>query len=145
VTGCAVILHASLFGKHGSKSEGRFTPTLTREGDAVGRELIENHKFGLSGLNHAFKGLLLGVSLHLRVKATSSNPRKLDAESATPTHNAREAPLCFAGNRWHCRYVVGSQRYRRSPNKGLGRWARRKLSEVQRLKMQVKGGVPAVI
>jgi hypothetical protein len=51
---------------------------------------------------------ILGVSLRLQVDATLSNPRKLDSESATPTHNAREAPLCFAENRWHRCYVVGS-------------------------------------
>jgi hypothetical protein len=121
----------------------RFTPTLTHGGDAFGRELVGNHRFGSSGLNLVFEGLLLEMILRLRVKATSSNPCKSDSESATPTHNAMEASLCFAGNHWHRRYVVGSRRYQRSPDEGLGRRAMRKLSGAWR--MWVEGGVPTVI
>jgi hypothetical protein len=78
---------------------------------------------------------VLGMSLHLRVKAISSNPCKSDSESATPTQNVREAPLCFAG----------SQRYRRSLGKGLERRVRRKCLGASRLRTRVKGGMPAVI
>jgi hypothetical protein len=145
VIGCKVILHASLFAKHGSRSEGRFAPTLTHRGDAFGREHVGKHRFSSSGLNLAFEGLLLGASLHLRVKATSSNPRKSDPELAMPMHNAREAPLCFAGNCWHRRYVARGQRYRRSSDEGLRRCARRKLSRVRRLRMRVEGGAPTII
>jgi hypothetical protein len=78
---------------------------------------------------------VLGMSLHLRVKAISSNPCKSDSESATPTQNVREAPLCFAG----------SQRYRRSLGKGLERQVRRKCLGASRLRTRVEGGMPAVI
>jgi hypothetical protein len=74
-----------------------------------------NHRFGSSGLNLAFEGLLLRVRFCLRAKATSSNPYKSDS------HNAREAPLCFVGNRWHCYCVTESRRYRRSLDESLGR------------------------
>jgi hypothetical protein len=74
VTGCAVILRALLFAKHGSRSEGGFAPTLTHAGDTFGRELAKNHRFGSLGLNLTFEGLLLGVSLRLQVKATLANP-----------------------------------------------------------------------
>jgi hypothetical protein len=96
----------AFFAKQGNISEGRFAST--HGGDAFSKELVKNHMFGSSGLNLVFEGLLLGVSLHLRVRTTSSNPRKSDSESAAPAHNAKEAPLCF----------VGSQRYRRSPDEG---------------------------
>jgi hypothetical protein len=71
---CVAILRASLFAKPGSRSDGRFAPTPTHGGDAFSRELIRNHRFGSLGLNLALEGLLFGVSLHLRVKDTSSNP-----------------------------------------------------------------------
>jgi hypothetical protein len=51
--------------------------TPTHGGDTFGIELTKDRRFGSSRLNLAFKGLLLGASLHLRVKATSSNPRWL--------------------------------------------------------------------
>jgi hypothetical protein len=145
VIGCAAILRASLFAKHGSRSEGRFTPTPTRGGDAFGRELTGNHRFSSSGLNLTFERLLLGVSLHLQEKANSSNPHKSDSESATSTHNVREAPLCFTRNHWCHHRVAGSRRHQRSPDEGLERQARRKLLETRRLEMRVKGGTPAVI
>jgi hypothetical protein len=145
MTGCEMISRASLFAKHGSRSKERFAPTSTHAADAFGRELTGNHRFSSLGLNLTFEGLPLGVRLHLRVKATLNNPHKLDSESATPTHNVREGPLCFARNRWHRRYVAGSQRYQRSPDEGLGRWARRKLSRAQRLRMRVEGDALAVI
>jgi hypothetical protein len=78
---------------------------------------------------------VLGVSLHLRVKATSSNPYKSDSESATLMHYAREPPLCFTGNHWHRRHVVGSRRHQRSMDEVLGRRAGRKISGARRLKM----------
>jgi hypothetical protein len=145
MTGCVVILHASLFAKHGSRSKGRFAPTPTHGGDVVGRELIGNRRFSSSGLNPAFEGLQMGASLHLQVKATSSNPHRSDSESATPTHNVREAPLCFVGNHWHRLYVAGRQRYQRPPNEGFRRLSRGKLSVAQRLRMRVKGRAQDVI
>jgi hypothetical protein len=48
--------------------------TPTRGGDAFGTELAKDRKFGSSGLNHIFEGLLLGASISLRMRATSSNP-----------------------------------------------------------------------
>jgi hypothetical protein len=68
-------------------------------------------------------------------KGYLKHPRKSDSESATPSHNARETPLCFAGSR----------RYQRSPNEGLKRRMRRKLLGARRLRMQVEGSAPAVI
>jgi hypothetical protein len=44
--------------------------------------------------------------------------RESDSELATPMHNAREAPLCFAESR----------RYQRSLDEGLKRQAKRELS-----------------
>jgi CYTH domain-containing protein len=91
------ILRASIFAKLVSRSEGRFTSTPTHGGDALGRELTGNHMFNSSGLKLTFEGLLLGASLHLGVKATSSNLCKSNFESAMPMHNARETSLCFVG------------------------------------------------
>jgi hypothetical protein len=54
-----------------------FISTPTRGADAFGMELPQSHRFGSSGLSLTFKGLLLGASLHLRLKVTSSDPRKL--------------------------------------------------------------------
>jgi hypothetical protein len=51
--------------------------TSTCGGDAFGKEITRHHRFGSSGLNLTFKGLLLGASLHLHEKATSSNPSML--------------------------------------------------------------------
>jgi hypothetical protein len=65
VTSCVAILRASLFAKQGRKSEGMFTPTPTRVGDAFDRELAKNCRFGSLGLYLTFEGLLLGASLHL--------------------------------------------------------------------------------
>jgi hypothetical protein len=48
--------------------------SLTHGGDAFGKELIKDRRFGSSGLNLTFEGLLLGSSLRLRAKPTSSNP-----------------------------------------------------------------------
>jgi hypothetical protein len=39
-----------------------------------GKELTKDRMFSSVGLNLTFKGLLLGVSLRLRVNATSSDP-----------------------------------------------------------------------
>jgi hypothetical protein len=41
---------------------------------------------------------LLGMSLLLRAKATSSNPASWDFEFVTPTHIAKEALPCFVGS-----------------------------------------------
>jgi hypothetical protein len=40
-----------------------------------GMELTESCRFGSSGLNLAFEGLLLGVSLHILMEGTRSGPR----------------------------------------------------------------------
>jgi hypothetical protein len=45
----------------------------THDGDAFGTRLTKNHRFGSSGLNLTFEGLLLGASLRLYMKDTSSN------------------------------------------------------------------------
>jgi hypothetical protein len=39
------------------------------------KELGKDHRFGSSELNLVFEGLLLGASIHLHAKATSSDPR----------------------------------------------------------------------
>jgi hypothetical protein len=80
----------------------------------LGKELAKNHRFGSSGVNLAFEGLLLGANLCLQVSATSSNPHESDSESTTPMYNEKEAPLCFARR----------QRYQRSPDEGLRRWGK---------------------
>jgi hypothetical protein len=67
MTGCATISRASLFANDGSKSERCLASIATRGGD-FGKELTGGHRFGLSGLNLASEGLLLGASLRLRVK-----------------------------------------------------------------------------
>jgi hypothetical protein len=63
---------------------------------------------------------MLGVSLRLRLKATSSKPCKSNSDPSMQMHNAREAPLCFAGNHWHYRHVVGNLR-KTSKEKSFGR------------------------
>jgi hypothetical protein len=40
---------------------------------------------------------VLGVSLHLRVRGTSSNPCESDSKSSMAMYNGMEAPLCFVG------------------------------------------------
>jgi hypothetical protein len=50
--------------------------TPTGRDDAFGMELSESCRFGSSGLNLAFEGLLLGASLHIPVEGTRSNPRQ---------------------------------------------------------------------
>jgi hypothetical protein len=54
-----------------------FTSTPTRGGDAFGMELAESHRFSSSRLSLAFEGLLLGASLCLSAKPTSSDPHQL--------------------------------------------------------------------
>jgi hypothetical protein len=51
--------------------------TPTRGGDAFGNGLTRDRRFNSSGLNPVSEGLLLGLSLCLKAKATSSNPHKL--------------------------------------------------------------------
>jgi hypothetical protein len=51
-----------------------YVSTPTRGGDAFGRELAESHRFGSLGSSLTFDGLLLWVSLHLWVNATSGDP-----------------------------------------------------------------------
>jgi hypothetical protein len=77
MTGCMAISHASLFANSNSKSERRKISTPTRGGDAFGKELTRDRSFASLGWNLFFEGLLFGVSLYLRVKATSCKPRKL--------------------------------------------------------------------
>jgi hypothetical protein len=57
---CSDIACTPLFAKQVNTCEGRFTPTLTRGSDAFGKELTKNRRFGSSGLNLTFEGLLLG-------------------------------------------------------------------------------------
>jgi hypothetical protein len=92
-------------------------PSPNPRGDAFGIELTKNSRLLSSGVNLAFERLLLGASLQLQLKITSSNPRESGSEPTTPTYNMKEALLCFAGKR----------RHRRSPDEGLGRRARREL------------------
>jgi hypothetical protein len=92
-------------------------PGPNPRGDAFGIELTKNSRLLSSGVNLAFERLLLGASLQLQLKITSSNPRESGSEPTTPTYNMKEALLCFAGKR----------RHRRSPDEGLGRRARREL------------------
>jgi hypothetical protein len=61
--------------------EGSPQPQLI--GVMLSVESSKNCRFDSSGLNPAFEGLLLEASLRLQIKATSSNPRKSNSESAT--------------------------------------------------------------
>jgi hypothetical protein len=69
-----------LFTNSDNKSKRSLVSTPTHGGDALGKELTRDSRLGSSGLNLAFKGLLLGVSLHLQAMATSSNPHKLSLQ-----------------------------------------------------------------
>jgi hypothetical protein len=73
MTGCAALSHANFFANDNNKNERSFN--TTRGGHAFDKELAKDHRFGSSGLNLAFEGLLLGASLRLGAKPTSSNPR----------------------------------------------------------------------
>jgi hypothetical protein len=60
---CTTISRASLFANSDTKSERNSVSFPTRGGDAFGIELTRDHRFGSSGLNLAFDGLLLGGEL----------------------------------------------------------------------------------
>jgi hypothetical protein len=70
---CGVVTH-NLFLQNQQSASGASTPT--HGGDTFGTRLAKVHRFGSSGLNLSFEGLLLGVSLRPHVKGTSSDPRQ---------------------------------------------------------------------
>jgi hypothetical protein len=65
--------------------------------------LVQNspsdHRFGSTGLNLTFEGLLLGVSLQHHVKGTDSDPRESSMKHVEGVHDAfthlEGTPLCF--------------------------------------------------
>jgi hypothetical protein len=65
MTGCTAISCASLFANSNSKSERSSISTQTHGGDAFGKGLTRDRRFGSVRLNLAFEGLLLVASLHL--------------------------------------------------------------------------------
>jgi hypothetical protein len=71
MTGCAALSHTSFL----SMTTTDEASTPSHRGDAFGTKLARDRRFDSSGLNLAFEGLLLGASLRLCVRATSSNPR----------------------------------------------------------------------
>jgi hypothetical protein len=80
---CEVVSHAKPFLNNDSNCERRlhldaiarcFVSTPTRGGDTLCMELAQSHRFSSSGLSLTFEGLLLGVSIHLQLKVTSSDP-----------------------------------------------------------------------
>jgi hypothetical protein len=77
--------------------------TPTRGGDSFDTELAKDRRFGSLGLNLAFEGLLLGASLRLHVRATSSDPTSRGSGSITLSQVRKEDRSCFAGNEGHRR------------------------------------------
>jgi hypothetical protein len=65
VTGCTAISRASLFANGDNKSERSAISNPTHGGDAFDKELARDRRFGSSGLNLAFDGLLLAMSICL--------------------------------------------------------------------------------
>jgi hypothetical protein len=76
----------AFFAKNDSKSERSLASTPIHGGDTFGKELIGNHRFSSSRLNLASEGLLLGVSLHLRVKGCLKQPQLAGAQDSKPLH-----------------------------------------------------------
>jgi hypothetical protein len=73
MTGCAALSHTSFLSMTTTTTGEASTPS--HRGDAFGTKLARDRRFDSSGLNLAFEGLLLGASLRLCARATSSNPR----------------------------------------------------------------------
>jgi hypothetical protein len=95
----------ALFTNSDNKSERSLVSTPThRGGDDFGKELTRHRRFGSSGLNLAFEGLVLGVSLCFCAKVTSSNPRQLG-------HHVHNASALHAKN---VLQVVPERRSRRA-------------------------------
>jgi hypothetical protein len=82
----------TFFTKHNDRSKS-FISTLTRRGDAFGRELTKSRRFGSSGLSLAFKGLVLG-------RAFASKPRL--PQSATVSRDLKR--MAFLHQRVFCRW-----------------------------------------
>jgi hypothetical protein len=80
--------------------------TPTHGGDAFGMELTKNRKFSSSGLNLAFEGLLLGVSLRRRVKGTRNEPRESGFRSTMLSFTQKEHLSSFVG-KCSCRRCPG--------------------------------------
>jgi hypothetical protein len=76
----------AFFAKNDSKSERSLASTPIHGGDTFGKKLIRNHRFSSSRLNLASEGLLLGVSLHLRVKGYLKQPQLAGAQDSKPLH-----------------------------------------------------------
>jgi hypothetical protein len=70
---CGTIAHELFHNINKSPSEAS-TPTCG--GDAFCMKLDESRRFGSSGWNLTFKGLLLGASLRLLMEGTRSDPRQ---------------------------------------------------------------------
>jgi hypothetical protein len=75
MTSCAALSHTNFF-VTSAKARGKLQPQLAG-GDVFNTELTKSHKFGSSGLNLAFEGLLLGVSLCIPMDGTHNDPCQL--------------------------------------------------------------------
>jgi hypothetical protein len=96
---CDVILHASPFLQvtTAKAKEDSFQSQLIG-GDTFDKELTYNCRFNSSELNLTSEGLLLGVSLHFRVKVTSSSPRQLGSCVHNTSTHLKRGPVVFC--RW---------------------------------------------
>jgi hypothetical protein len=97
------------FFANSDNNEQSSVSTPTHGGDVFGKELTRDHRFGSSGLNLAFEGLLLGATLRLQVKATSSNPCTLGPRVCNASTQ------CEGGSAMFCRKSEMPEVARRRP------------------------------
>jgi hypothetical protein len=91
---CGAIAHKFCCNNNKSSSEASI-PTCV--GDAFGTELTKSYRFGSSGLNLTFEGLLLGVSISILMEGTRSDPASRVVGFITLLLTQRECLSCFAG------------------------------------------------
>jgi hypothetical protein len=85
----------ALFLKKMTTEAKSYVSTPTHGDHAFGRDLTKGRRFSSSGLSLVFEGLLLGLSLCLHAKATSSSPCAYwDIKFIMPPHTGK----CFVGS-----------------------------------------------
>jgi hypothetical protein len=88
MTGCVALSNTNFFATPKKQREQSFNPN-SQGGDAFGTKLTRNCRFCSSGLNLTSEGLLLGASLQLCVRGTSSDPASQVLEFITLLHTRK--------------------------------------------------------
>jgi hypothetical protein len=91
--GCNAISHTNFFCNINKNSSEASTPTS--EDDAFGTKLTKSHRFGSSGLNLIFEGLLLGQAFMYLQRVPAATPA--NQVSGFPIHSLmwKEYSSCF--------------------------------------------------